>query len=163
MKTSNYEQLIQYIVENQEKFYRLAFSYTQNKDSSLDIVQNAICKALENYESIRNFAFIKTWFYRVLVNESFTYLKKNKQELPCDSFDGKEPVYLETAYEPKDDLYQRINMLSLDMQAVIKLHFYEDMTLKEIADITDTNLNTVKTRLYTGLKKLRIQIEEVAL
>ena len=43
---------------------------------------------------------------------------------------------------------------------MIVLHYYEEMTLKEIAEITDTNLNTVKSRLYSGLKKLKNYLEE---
>jgi len=42
---------------------------------------------------------------------------------------------------------------------IIKLRFYEDLSLKEISTVTGWNLNTVKTRLYTGLKKLRISME----
>lgn len=43
--------------------------------------------------------------------------------------------------------------------SIIKLRFYEDLSLKEISTVTGWNLNTVKTRLYTGLKKLRISME----
>lgn len=46
------------------------------------------------------------------------------------------------------------------MQTVIKLRFYEDLQLKEIAEITDTNLSTVKARLYRGLKILKLSIKE---
>lgn len=42
-----YENLIQYILTNQERFYRLAYSYTRNQEDALDAVQNAVCKALE--------------------------------------------------------------------------------------------------------------------
>ena len=45
------------------------------------------------------------------------------------------------------------------MSTIIKLRFYEELSLKEISDITGCNLNTVKTRLYTGLKKLRVSME----
>ena len=44
---------------------------------------------------------------------------------------------------------------------MIKLRFYEEMTLKEISQITGQNLNTVKSRLYAGLKKLRVTMEGV--
>lgn len=163
MKHSKYDYIVQYIIENQEKFYRLAYSYTRNKDSALDIVQNAICKALEHYDSIRNMDFVKTWFYRVLVNESLSFIKYNQKEIACDNAQMEEPVYYESAYEPQEHLYDQINNLAPEIQIVIKLRFYEDMALKEIASITNTNLNTVKTRLYTGLKQLRIQLEEVAI
>jgi RNA polymerase sigma-70 factor (ECF subfamily) len=42
---------------------------------------------------------------------------------------------------------------------IISLRYFEDLKLEEIADILGENLNTVKTRLYAGLKKLRIELE----
>ncbi len=63
---------------------------------------------------------------------------------------------------PEDELLaNRINRLSLEEQTVIKLRFYEDLSLKEISLITETNLSTVKSRLYSALKKLRISLEGV--
>ena len=64
-----YENLIQYILDHQERFYRLAYSYTGNQEDALDAVQSAVCKALEAYGSLRNPDAIKTWFYRILTNE----------------------------------------------------------------------------------------------
>ena len=47
-----------------------------------------------------------------------------------------------------------------NMKTVIILHYYEDLTLKQIAEITDTPLSTVKTRLYSALKKLKLILKE---
>lgn len=69
MKQILYERLIQYILENQDRFYRLAYSYTRHQEDALDVVQSAVCKALEAHENIRNADAIRTWFYRILVNE----------------------------------------------------------------------------------------------
>ena len=54
MKRDLYDRIVAYIVENQNKFYRLAFSYVQNQEDALDAVQNSVCKALEHYGQIRN-------------------------------------------------------------------------------------------------------------
>ena len=81
MKDPLREEIIRYLLTNQEKFYRLAFSYVHNPDAALDVVQNAIVKALEHYNSIRNIKYIKTWFYRVLVNECLTALQKEKESV----------------------------------------------------------------------------------
>ena len=56
-------------------------------------------------------------------------------------------------------LAQRVDALPPEVGTIIKLRFYEDLSLKEISTVTGWNLNTVKTRLYTGLKKLRISME----
>ena len=61
---------------------------------------------------------------------------------------------------PADELLQRrVEELSLELQTVIKLRFYEELSLREISEATGWNLNTVKTRLYTALKKLRVSLE----
>ena len=46
MKEELREQIVSYLLENQDKFYRLAFSYVHNADAALDIVQNAIVNAI---------------------------------------------------------------------------------------------------------------------
>ena len=79
-----YDNIVDYILANQDKFYRLAYSYVRNQDDALDIVQNSVCKALEHYETLRNEHAIKTWFYRILVNESLLFLKKEKWEFPSE-------------------------------------------------------------------------------
>ena len=54
----------------------------------------------------------------------------------------------------------QIEQMEKDTQNIIKLRFFEELELNEIADILKINLNTVKTKLYRGLKKLKIAIEE---
>ena len=44
MRQDIYDLTVAYILENQEKFYRLAYSYVQDRDSALDVVQNSICQ-----------------------------------------------------------------------------------------------------------------------
>lgn len=126
-----YDELIQYITENQNRFYRLAFSYTKNQEDALDAVQNAVCKALESYRKIKNAYAIKTWFYRILVNECLNIIKKSS----------------------------KIVLVADDTQCIIKLRYFEDMSLKEISKITGIKENTVKTKLYRGLKQLKEEIK----
>jgi len=60
---------------------------------------------------------------------------------------GKEDAYNEI------DLYNALDELPLQYKTVIILRFFEDLKLEEIAVIIDENINTVKTRLYRGLKR----------
>lgn len=163
MSQSPYDQVVAYILENQTKFYRLAYSYTRNREAALDVVQNAICKALEKYQDIRNLNYLKTWFYRVLVNECLIFLQKNKKEFICEPEGMREEPYFEPAYEQGSGIYELINALPEQNKTVIMLHYYEEMTLKEISKILDVNLSTVKSRLYAGLNKLKQSLEEVSI
>lgn len=155
-----YQQLVSYILEYQNSFYRLAYSYTHNKEDSLDIVQNAVCKALEHHKALKSPNAARTWFYRILVNECLLFLKRQKREILTGTDDPFEIPYYEKNYEPGSCLYDNINHLDPDTQNIIKLRFYEEFSLKEISDITHMNLNTVKAKLYRGLKLLKLTIKE---
>lgn len=74
-----YEILVRFIVENQNHFYRIAYSYLRNKEDALDAVQNTACKALENYQKLRTDTALKMWVYRILVNESMQLIRDKKK------------------------------------------------------------------------------------
>lgn len=162
MKQDLYEQVIIYIIENQDKFYRLAYSYVRDQEEALDAVQNAVCKALEHYDELRNGAAVKTWFYRIVVNESLSILRERRKTVQTGGELQEEETYVEKGFEPPDeDLYEQINRLEMETQEIIKLRFYEELSLREIAEVMEMNVSTVKTKLYRGLKTLKLSIQEV--
>lgn len=67
------------IIENKENVYRLAYSYVKNKEDALDIVQDSIYKAMDNLELLKNPDAVKSWFYRIVVNTSLDFLRRNKR------------------------------------------------------------------------------------
>jgi RNA polymerase sigma-70 factor (ECF subfamily) len=154
-----YDKLIKHILQNQENFYRIAYCYVYQKEAALDIVQNAICKALENYSSLRNVNAIKTWFYRILINECLQYLNKHKREILCEPTELREDVYYEEAFETKLEIYQKVCELPEHLKTIVILHYFEQLTLKEISQSIEVNLSTVKTRLYTALNRLKREME----
>ena len=150
------ETLINYIRDNQDKLYRMAFSYAKNEDAALDIVQEAITKALKNIDKLKEEKYENTWFYRIVINECLQYIKKNKKMMYCrlqeieNKVDWKDSITYEGI-----DTYKYVQKLSPKIKTVILLRFFEDKKIEEIAKITNTNVNTVKSRLYKGLKELR--------
>lgn len=60
----------------------------------------------------------------------------------------------------REMLERAVDALSPKLKTVVILRFYEEMQLSEIAQITGTNLNTVKSRLYKALGKLRESLKE---
>lgn len=150
----NRQLLVDYITAGQADFYRLAYSYVKNRDAALDVVQESIVKALTKIDSLREPAYLRTWFYRILLNESMNYFRRNQRLLSLE-----DAVWDRGAEDPDPaerlDLHAAIEALSDAEQAVVRLRFFEDLKLEEIAQVTDTNLNTVKSRLYKALKKLR--------
>ena len=117
MRQDIYDLTVAYILENQEKFYRLAYSYVQDRDSALDVVQNSICQALEKCWGLRNPAAMKTWFYRIVVNEALQYLRRHKKEISTEPSEMREEPYQEEGFLKADagsgEVYEQIQKLSL--------------------------------------------------
>ena len=154
------EILIDYIENNQEKLYRVAFSYLKNEESALDVVQESIEKALKNIYQLKEKEYIKTWFYRILINECLQYIKKNKRIITCELQEIENKIeWNDNITTEGIDIYNHIQKLNEKVRTVIILRFFEDMKIEEIATITKTNVNTVKSRLYKGLKELKNLIE----
>ena len=156
------KQLTAYLVENQARFYRLAYSYLNSREEALDAVQTAVCKALEKQDSLQDAGAMRTWFYRILVNVCTDVLRQRRLVtfVPPEALDAgsyEDPL-------PEDgSLAKRVDALPPEVSAIIRLRFYEEQSLAEISRILDCPLSTVKTRLYTGLKKLRVQLEGEAI
>lgn len=154
------EELTEFLLENQQKFYRYAFTYVHHREVAMDMVQNSFVKAMEQIGTLKNPNAMKSWFYRILTNECLQALKKAKRENIVETDSIESQIYFEKAFEPGIELYEAVRKLPMETQAIIFLHYYEEYTLKEVAKITGVNLSTVKSRLYAGLKKLKQFIGE---
>ncbi|MFC9601611.1 RNA polymerase sigma factor [Peribacillus butanolivorans] len=162
MKQINSDQLIaDFVIQNKEQYYRLAFYYVKNKEDALDIVQESIIKALSKKESLDRPELLKTWFYRIVVNTSIDLLRKQKRLVIVDDEvltsldDGKLDQYTDF------DLKNTLDSLPVQYRSVIMLRYFADFKLEEIAKILDENVNTVKTRLYKALSMLRIEMNVI--
>ena len=143
------ETLIQYLVEDQARSYRLAYSILHDREEALDAVQTAVCRALERQDSLRDPGAVKTWFGRILTNVCRDALRRRGRVVP----------FPEDGEPPDESLARRVDALPPEVGTVIRLRFYEELTLREIGEVTGQNLSTVKSRLYAGLKKLRVAME----
>lgn len=143
------------ILQNYDRYYRLAYSYVHNEADAYDIVQNGAYKAILKADTLKNKEFAGTWVYRIMLNEIFTFCKKDNLvtfgELPIE--EGKEDTYEDV------DLKAALDKLSPQEKAIVELRYYEDLKLDEIAEIVNENVSTVKSRLYRCMKKLRLELE----
>lgn len=144
------------ILKNYDKYYRLAYSYVHNEADACDIVQNGAYKAILKAETLKNKEYAQTWVYRIILNEIFTFCKKDNLitfgEIPID--EGKEDTYENL------DLKTALEKLSKEEKAIVELRYYEDLKIEEIAELLNENISTVKSRLYRCMKKLRMELED---
>ena len=153
------KQIKKYIVENKESLYRFAYSYVRNEDDALDIVHDAICKSLISISTLKNIDNIKSWIYQIVSNCAIDYIRKNKKYVAIsDDIEESNAIGYDT-YEDID-LQEALERLPEKYRVVIILRYFEDMKIGDIAQILKENENTIKTRLYNGLSKLKIELIE---
>lgn len=149
--------LTNYVTKNQEKLYRLVYHYCQDQEASMDILQEAITKAITKLYTLHQEQYLETWFYRILINESIRYTQKHKKEKQF-SIENYEIEAIDEDITESIVLYEKIEELTPKERTVIFLRFFEERKLEEIALITKTNINTVKSRLYQALAKLKMKL-----
>lgn len=160
MKNSRELLVEKLLIENYEKYYRLAFSYVHHEEDAMDIVQEGAYKAMLKWESLEREDFAETWIYRIMLNEIFSMLRKRSREQ--ERMTETDCLEKMPADVPDDSLPLReaLEQLPPEEKALVELRYFEDLKLEEIADVLDENLSTVKSRLYRTLRKLRITLEE---
>lgn len=152
------EQIADCAVKYRENYYRLAYSYVKNAEDALDIVQESVYKAIAAMDSLKNQENIKTWFYRIVVNTSLDFLRKQRKSIAVD-IEVLADLDWGTVDDYQDfDLQKALDSLPDKYRTVVILKYFEDLKIDEIAEILNENTNTVKTRLYKSLEKLRIKL-----
>lgn len=159
-KDSLIKQITDYVIKNKERHYRLAFSYVKNTDDALEVVQESIYKAISTMDTLKNPDYLKTWFYRIIINTAIDLLRKRKKIIIMDDetlscYDSGTVDHYEDI-----DLQKAMENLPIQYRSVVVLRFFEDLKIEEIAVVLDENVNTIKTRLYKSLSMLRVQMND---
>lgn len=153
----------QIILEKYNQYYRLAYSYVHNEADACDIVQNGAYRAIQRSHTLNKLEFAGTWVYRIMLNECFRYLKQPRL-LSYELIQAEQETnvgYQEDTYA-NVDLQRALDALPNKDKAIVILKYFEDKTLEEIAQILDENVNTIKSRLYRSMKKLRGTLSDEA-
>lgn len=144
------------LLENYQSYYRLAYSYVKNQDDAMDIVQESAYRVMKKCHTVKEENYAATWIYRVVVNTALDFIRKNKRETL--GVEENESIH-EDRYRDFD-VMDSLQRLEEKDRTIVVLKYFEEMKLDEIAKITGENINTVKTRLYRALKKLKIVLAD---
>ncbi len=143
---------------------RLCFSIMKNDSGVADVVQDVFLSVFRGLAKFRGDASFKTWIYKITVHETMRYLKKNKRwrrlldengptldasEFTIVVFDDKaSPERLVLDSQKKALIQKAMNQLSENHRVVLHLHYQEDLSVQEIAEILDIPIGSVKSRLH---------------
>lgn len=156
--TEAYLELFQ-IYEND--IYRMAFSYTSNKDDALDIVQETAFRSFKSIKKVKHAHYFKTWLLKIAINVAIDLLNKEKRIMNSEYHDSmnscssdKEIYSLEKTVVEKITLENLLQKLNTEEKTIVFLRFYHDLSFKNISELMNLSLSTVKSLFYRSLKKL---------
>lgn len=159
------------MIEYGNELVRLAFSYVKDAEVAKDLVQNTFIKCYKNIDSFRFDAQIKTWLYRITINECKDYLKSwNYKMVQVKSFINETAKSILPSTEKKvidkynnEEIKDTIYSLPKVYREVVYLYYYDSLSTEEIANVLDIPVNTVKTRLRRAKQRLESMLKEAEL
>ncbi len=153
------------------KLFRVAQHITHNREDAEDAVQDAFLKAFRNLSSFQEKSQFSTWLFRIAVNQSLMKLRKNRyrREVPIEQ-DSEQPTAFRPlevadwapnpeqvygAFELRNILRSQLQQLLPSLRVAFILRDIEGLSSEETAEVLDTTVDAVKTRLWRARLKLR--------
>ncbi len=145
------------------KMYGVCYRYVKHAMEAEDVLVVAFTKVFERIGQFKNEGSFEGWIRRIMINESLTYLRKNRTmyvETDLEKAD-REPDYSQLSnHLEAEDLLKMIDQLPPGYRVVFNMYAIDGYTHKEIADQLGINENTSKSQLSrarTYLQKLLVQ------
>mgnify|MGYP001829173323 CR=1 FL=1 len=148
--------------------YNLALRVVQNPQEAEDLAQEAFLRAWRGLPAFRGQSKFSTWLYRIVTNLCYNQLPRIKRELASLAPD-EEAIRLPDEYqspeggvltaELRTHLHTIIEELPESYRLLITLRHLQGMSYKEISQVTDMPLGTVKTGIYRARQLLKTALE----
>lgn len=155
MKRGNIEVLLQWIDANKQKLYRMSWSYLKNNTDVEDVFHNTIIKVVENINKLQNEQAFERWVISILLNECRKILRDRRKVQPSDYIELSDTACSLEEQAESLDLIDGLKSIDEKYKELIILKYYSGYSQKEIAEILNMPLGTVKTKIFRGLKMLR--------
>ena len=156
----------------ERKIFALCFGMLGREDDAGDAGQEAFIAAYRNIKNFRGEAKVSSWLHRIAVNQCLTIKRrqKSRSEDLLDDDDGSEertfvasPNYSPARVIEKTErltlVRQAVGGLPTELRQVVVMKEFEEMTFQEISETLELPLSTVKSRLYTALKQLKMRLD----
>jgi|ADurb_H2B_02_Slu_FD_contig_21_656882_length_846_multi_4_in_0_out_0_2 RNA polymerase sigma-70 factor (ECF subfamily) len=134
---------------------RSAFIMLRSRDEAEDVTENVFYKVFTNLHSFDMERDFHPWLSRIIRNECFTYLKRNRRQVTnTETF--LDTISSEDSHPETIHLVQSIlDQLSQKEREIIQLRFYQELTFEEMAKVLSTSVGNVKVRIHRAIKKLK--------
>ena len=152
------------LVDRYQNFvFTIAVRMLRHKEEAEEVAQDSFIKAYDSLSTFRGDSRFSTWLYRIVYHKTLDRIKKNKrqqtyeiiEEITDNGLDHIENGLEAMLSEERSAIINKcIQMLPGDDAAVISLYYFEEQSVKEIAQVTDLTEDNIKIKLYRSRKKL---------
>lgn len=151
----------QMIVVYQERLYWQIRKMVLNHDDTDDVLQNTFLKAWRNIESFRGESKLSTWLFRIAINESITFLNKQRQVYLLTA-DQDDSFLLESLqadeYFDGDELQRLLQAAILTLpekqRLVFNMRYFDEMKYEDMSEILKTSVGALKASYHIAVKKV---------
>ena len=180
LKNGDVEAFDMFVTRYANDIFALLFRITEDAEEAGDLTQETFFSALKAIKKFRSEADLKTWLFRIAINESrnrFRWWKRRRREktVSLDAPIGESHVTLGETFEsnfanPEEKILQREreNVLSKALRDLpeifreaIVLCDIEGLSYEEIAAVLEINIGTVKSRIARGREELRRKLKDI--
>ena len=159
-----------------DKVFQISYRMLGNRHEAEDIVQEAFIRAYVNIQRYNLELKFSTWLYRITTNLCIDRIRKKKPDYYLDAeVKGTEGLTMYSqvpskttlpeddveSLELQDTIQKEIMKLPEKYRSVIVLKYIEELSLKEISEILEMPLGTVKTRIHRGREALRKRLQHM--
>lgn len=161
---------VQFLVSTyHQQVIKTAHHFVGNMDDAEDLAQDVCIEILESIRHFKGSSALSTWIYRVTVNKSLNFIRKNKRKQLIGQVESlfkrsneehkvAEPIHRDTTFEDKERrqlLERSINNLPENQRIAFVLSKYEDLPYKQIAEIMNVSIASVESLLQRAKQNLQ--------
>lgn len=139
----------------------------QNHDDADDLLQNVFMKAWMSIDSFRGDAKLTTWLYKIAINESMTFLAKERKRLNLSLDDDESHIIHQIEADNNIDgdalalkLRKAIATLPEKQRLVFNMRYYDEMKYEDMSEILGTSVGALKASYHLAVKKIEQYFDE---
>jgi RNA polymerase sigma-70 factor (ECF subfamily) len=160
----------------ERKIYALAYGILGSVEDARDASQETFIAAYRNLQGFRGEAKVSSWLHRIAVNQCISRQRRARVRAETALEDETEvgegllksatsesPAGLTESKQRAEAVRRAVASLPQELREVVLMKEFEELTFQEMADALQVPLSTVKSRLYTALRQLRLRLERFEL
>ena len=157
----------------ERRIFALTYGMLGREEDARDATQETFLAAFRSLRNFRGEAKVSSWLHRIAVNQCISRQRRarvrsesaleDEHETNAASFSmplSHSPAHVAEGRQETAAVRRAINSLPVELRQVVVMKEFEELTFREIADVLDLPLSTVKSRLYTALKQLQMRLQK---